>query len=63
MRAFVMIRQYALTYSELAGKIKELEQKYDKQFADVYEAMDFLIGEKQKQIDFEKRKKIGFKKE
>jgi len=58
-----MIRQYALTYSELAGKIKELEQKYDKQFADVYEAMDFLIGEKQKQIDFEKRKKIGFKKE
>ena len=58
-----MIRQYALTYSELAGKIKELEQKYDKQFADVHEAMDFLIGEKQKQIDFEKRKKIGFKKE
>jgi len=49
-----MIRQYALTYSELAGKIKELEQKYDKQFADVYEAMDFLIGEKQKQIDFKK---------
>jgi len=35
MRAFVMVRQYALTYKELTAKLKEIESK----FTDVYEAI------------------------
>ena len=57
MRAFVMMRQYALNYQDLAVKISALEQNYNKQFADVYEALDYLTNEKT--ID-EDRPAIGF---
>ena len=61
IRAFVFMRQYALTHEDLTANLKRLETKYDKQFADVYEALNYLVGEKQKQVDFEKRKRIGYK--
>ena len=57
MRAFVMMRQYALNYQDLAVKISALEQNYNKQFADVYEALDYLTNEKA--ID-DNRPSIGF---
>jgi len=57
MRAFVMIRQYALTYKELTEKLKEIEGK----FTDVYEAINYLINKDKLQIDHNKRKRIGFK--
>ncbi|MEK7255005.1 MAG: hypothetical protein AAB316_09690 [Bacteroidota bacterium] len=63
MRAFVVIRQFALTYSELAQKIAELEAKYDGQFTEVYKALNLLLQEKQKQIAWQNRKRIGFKPE
>jgi len=62
MRAFVMMREFALTYKELAEKITTLEKKYNKQFTDVYDALNYLMEEKQKQVDWENRKQIGFKK-
>jgi hypothetical protein len=43
MRAFVFIRQYALTHKDLTNKLKILENKYNKQFADIYEALNYLI--------------------
>ena len=43
MRAFVFVRQYALTNKGLTDKIKELETFYNKQFADVYEAINYLL--------------------
>ena len=61
MRAFVFIRQYALSHKDLTDKLKKLERKYNKQFKDVYEALNYLIGEKQKQTDFDSRERIGFK--
>jgi len=61
MRAFVAIRHFALTSAELTNKLTELEQKYDTQFADVYQALNYLVGEKQKQIEFESRKRLGYK--
>jgi hypothetical protein len=60
MRAFVMMRQYALNYQDLATKISSLEQDYDKQFANVYEALDYLNNEKAIE---ENRPAIGFLKE
>jgi hypothetical protein len=35
MRAFVFIRQYALSHKELSEKLSAIEKKYNKQFADV----------------------------
>lgn len=60
MRAFVMMRQYALNYQDLAMKISALEQNYNKQFANVYEALDYLNSEKTIE---ENRPAIGFMKE
>jgi hypothetical protein len=57
MRAFVMIRQYALNYQDLATKISALEQNYNKQFTNVFEALDYLTNEKAIE---ENRPAIGF---
>ena len=56
MRAFVMIRQYALTYKELTDKLKEIEGK----FTDVYEAINYLLNKDKLQIDQGQRKRIGY---
>jgi len=61
MRAFVVIRQYALTHKDLTDKLKELETKYNRQFADVYEALKYLMDDKQNRDHLKKRKQIGFK--
>jgi len=62
MRAFVFLRQYGLSHKDLTQKIKRLEAKYNRQFADVYEALNYLTDEKQKREDWENRKQIGYKK-
>ena len=62
IRAFVFIRQYALTHKDLTGKLKELESKYNKQFKDVYEAINYLLKKDKQEIEQNERKRIGFKK-
>lgn len=60
MRAFVMIRQYALNYQDLAKKIEQLEQSNNKQFSDIYEALNYLTSDKELQENANQRKQIGF---
>src|SRR5262245_30623396 len=36
MRTFVFIRQYALSHKDLTSKLKKMEQKYNRQFKDVF---------------------------
>lgn len=62
MRAFVFIRQYALSHKDLTNKLKELETTYNKQFRDVYEAINYLMQKDNQQKQQAKRKRIGFKK-
>jgi ORF6N domain len=62
MRAFVTLRQFALTNDNLAAKLKEIETRFDKQFKDVYEAINFLLKKEKQQVLQERREKIGFKK-
>ena len=61
MRAFVFMRQYALTHKDLTEKLQELENKYDKQFNDVYDAINFLLQKDNQETEQKKRKRIGFK--
>lgn len=61
MRAFVLMREYALSHKDLTEKLKEIADKYDKNFEDIYQAINYLIGEKEKEFDLKNRKKIGFK--
>ncbi|HCY42145.1 MAG TPA: DNA-binding protein [Prolixibacteraceae bacterium] len=61
MRAFVFVRQYALTHKDLTEKLQVLENKYDKQFNDVYEAINFLLQKDNQETEQKQRKRIGYK--
>ena len=61
IRAFVQLRQFALSHSELSQKLNEIENKYDKQFESVYEALNYLIQKDQQKTTQEQRNKIGYK--
>ena len=61
MRAFVFIRQYALSHKDLTEKLTELETQYNRQFKDVYEAIHYLLQKDQQQKEQGERKKIGYK--
>ena len=61
MRAFVFIRQYALTHKDLTAKLHELENKYDTQFKDVYDAISYLLDKDKTDTNQKQRKRIGYK--
>ena len=62
MRTFVLIRKYAIEHTEFSEKLLELETKYDKNFNDVYEALNYLIKKDEKEVIQKERKQIGYKK-
>lgn len=61
IRAFVFLRKYALSHKELTIQLKELEKKYDRQFKDVFDALNYLLNEDIKEKEQRDRKRIGFK--
>lgn len=61
MRAFVFMRQYAMTHKDLTEKLQELENRYNKQFKDVYDAINFLLQKDNQETEQKQRKRIGFK--
>lgn len=61
MRAFVLLRQYGLSHKELSQKLSELEKRYNKQFKDVYQAINYLLKKDKLDVEHQKRRKIGFK--
>ncbi len=74
MRAFVKLRHYALTYTELAQKITELEAKTGKDIADIHEVLHWLGEQNQARTaeiaglepssnPWQTRRPIGFQKE
>lgn len=46
MRAFVKLREMVISHKDLTQKIKLLEQKYDHQFKDVFDALKLLLSER-----------------
>ena len=55
MRTFVRLRKILASHKELAGKLEEMESKYDIQFRAVFDAIRHLMYKKQKP-----KQKIGF---
>ncbi len=43
VEAFITLKEFALNYKELSDKLSELEGKYNRQFKDIYEAIDYLL--------------------
>ena len=60
MRAFVFMRQFAFTHKELSEKLTALETLADKQFKDIFEALNYLLEKDKVQRGQLQRKKIGF---
>jgi len=61
VRTFVMIRQLAMSYSELAEKLKQLEKRYHQKFDQIFKALEYILQQKQKESEFKNRNRIGFK--
>jgi phage regulator Rha-like protein len=61
VRAFISLKQFILNYKELSESLKELESKYNKQFKDVYEAINYLLQKDKEEEEPKERKRIGFK--
>ena len=58
MRAFVVLRQYALGYAELNQKLEDFMISTNMQFSEVYQALTEL-AEQKKELD-KPRKRIGY---
>ncbi len=61
MRAFVLMRQFALSHKELSEKLEALESSYNQKFDDIHQALRFLILKNEESQKNQHRKKIGFK--
>ncbi len=65
MKAFVFLKQYALSHKDLTDKLEKLERKFNKHFKDVYEVINYLMQKDQIEIEKETllkdRERIGFK--
>ncbi|HMK06678.1 MAG TPA: ORF6N domain-containing protein [Flavobacterium sp.] len=57
IRAFVMVRQFTLTYNELKDRVSAIES----QFPDIYKALNYLV-DKDTNPDKKERTRIGYKK-
>jgi hypothetical protein len=61
MRAFVMMRQFALTYHELSEKLMELEKQHNQKFDDIEQVLKYLIQKENLNSKPTQRKKLGYK--
>jgi len=62
MRAFVLTRQFALTYQELNEKLITLEKKHNQKFTDIDQVLIYLIKKDQQLTQQVQRKQVGYKK-
>jgi len=63
VEAFIALKEFTITYKDLAEKLNELESKYDKRFNDVYDAINFLLQKDNQETIQKQRKRIGYKTE
>ena len=61
IRVFVALRKTLLSIENLQIQIKDLETKYDSQFEDIFEAIQFLMTENKDIATQNERVKIGYK--
>lgn len=58
VRAFIILRQYALGYAELNQKLENFMLETNLQFNDIYQALTELAS--QKEQDIKSRKRVGY---
>lgn len=61
MRAFVLMRQWALNYQDLQEKLTDLEKRFGQKFTDIEQVLNYLIQKDKKKPTQQQRERIGFK--
>ena len=61
MRAFVLMRQYAMSHRDLTEKLAQIEEKYDRKFIDIEQALTYLIDKDKVIVEQANRERIGYK--
>lgn len=62
MRAFVMMRQWSLSYHELAERLEELEHKHGQRFDGIEQVLNYFIQKDKQSTQQNQRKQVGYKK-
>ena len=62
MRAFVLMRQFALTNEKLSEKLRRLERRFNRRFRNIGEALQYLLQQNKIQQGQSMRRRIGFRK-
>jgi hypothetical protein len=62
MRAFVMMRQWAMNYQELAERLDELEKLHGQRFDDIEQVLKYLIQKDNQNAQQTQRKQVGYNK-
>jgi hypothetical protein len=62
MRAFVLMRQFALTYQELAERLDELDKLHGQRFDDIEQVLTYLMQKDKQQTQQNTRKQVEYKK-
>lgn len=60
VRAFIALKQFTLNYKEISNRLMELENQYNMQFKDVYDAINFLLQRDNQKTAQKQRKTIGY---
>lgn len=60
VEAFIALKEFAFNYKELSDKLRQLETKYDQQFTDITEAINYLLQKDRIEIEQKERRRIGF---
>ncbi len=61
--AFILMKQITNNQSNLKQQLFQLEQKYDRQFDDIFEAINYLLKKDSLEKQTKERGRIGYKKE
>lgn len=61
VEAFISLKEFAMNYKEIDDKLKELEKTYNKQFKDIYAAINYLLQKDKQETNQRERKRIGYK--
>ena len=61
IRTFVLVKQSVLDYKDLSADLKKLERKSNKNFKEIFIALNHLITKKQEEDTLKDRQRIGFK--
>jgi hypothetical protein len=62
MRAFVVMRQWAINYHELAERLEELERSHGQSFHGIEQVLNYFMQKDKQSTQQTQRKQVGYKK-